>query len=71
MDTETVLQIIERIETAKNFAKEEYQKDFECETNREYKAYVKGQCNALDGVINHLQNYIEAQVSYAENALGE
>jgi hypothetical protein len=34
-------------------------------------AYVTGQCNALDGVINHLQEYIEAQVNYAENALGE
>jgi hypothetical protein len=71
MDTGTVLDIIKRIESASNFAKEEYQEGFECETNREYKAYVKGQCNALDGVINHLQNYIEAQVNYAENTLGE
>jgi len=60
MNKETVLEIIERIETAKNFAKEDYQKDFECETNREYRAYVKGQCNALDGVINHLNNYVKS-----------
>ena len=71
MDASTVIEIIERIQIAKNFAEEEYEKDFQCETNREYKAYIKGQCNALDGIINHLQIYVEHQVSKAEDQLGE
>jgi hypothetical protein len=67
LDTGTVLEILERIEIAKNFAKEDYQEDFMCETNREYKAYVKGQCNALDGILNHLQSFIEGELYSAEN----
>lgn len=71
MDANTVIEIIERIQAAKNFAEKECEKDFQCETNREYKAYVKGQCNALDGILNHLQIYVEHQVNHAEDQLGE
>ena len=67
MDTQTVLEIISRIETAQSFAKEDLDTTFECETTREYRAYVKGQVDALEGVINHLQDYIEARVSAMEN----
>lgn len=70
MDTTTVLEIISRIETAQSFAKEDLDTTFECETTREYRAYVKGQVDALDGVINHLQNYIEGQVSAMETSTG-
>jgi hypothetical protein len=71
MDTTTVMEIISRIETAQSFAKEDLDTTFECETTREYRAYVKGQVDALDGVINHLQKYIEGQLSAAENQTGE
>lgn len=67
LDTGTVLELIERIEIAKNFAKEDYQKDFMCETNREYKAYIKGQYDALDALHNHLQSFIEGELYSAEN----
>lgn len=67
MDTQTVLDIISKIETAQSFAKEDLDTTFECETTREYRAYVKGQVDALEGVINHLQDYIEARVSAMEN----
>ena len=67
MDTTTVLEIISRIETAQSFAKEDLDTAFECETTREYRAYVKGQVYALDGVINHLQKFIEGQLNAEEN----
>lgn len=70
MDTTTVLEIISRIEIAKGFAKEDKTEPFECETTREYRAYVKGQCDALDSILNHLQSFIENQVNAAENSMG-
>ena len=67
MDTTTVLEIISRIEIAKNYAQEDNQEGFECETNREYRAFVKGQCVALESIINHLQSFIEAELPHFIN----
>jgi hypothetical protein len=71
MDTTTMLEIISRIESAKSFAEKSLMTNFEAETTREYRAYVQGQYDALDGVINLLQNFIEGQLSAAENQTGE
>ena len=71
MDTTTVLEIISTIDAAKSFASEDLNTTFECETTREYRAYVKGQCDALEGISNHLQKYIEGQLNALENQTGE
>ena len=70
MDTETLFKIIEMLDATKNFAKEDSQEGFECETNREYRAYVKGQCNALELLSKKLQGYIDNQVAHMETEQG-
>jgi len=70
MDTETLFKIIEMLNATKSFATKEYQEGFECETNREYTAYVNGQCDALNGVINQFQKYIDKQVAQMETEQG-
>ena len=69
MDTETVLKIIEMLNATKSFATKEYQEGFECETNREYTAYVNGQCDALNGVINQFQKYMHSLQNQVENEM--
>ena len=67
MDTKTVIEVISRLEIARNYAKEDDTSEFKCETTREYRAFVKGQRVALDAVINHFQQYVEQQVDGMEN----
>ena len=70
LDTHTVLEIIRSIKTAQRFVEEDLDTTFECETTREYKAYVKGQVDALQDLRNHLQSFIEGQLNVAENNTG-
>lgn len=71
LDFDTVLEIIAKIELvqANLRDKKSYNKSFECETNREYQAYLKGQDDVTQAIINYYQNYIEGLVSQAENNL--
>jgi hypothetical protein len=71
MDIDTLLEVISRIDAAKSFASEELDTTFKSETTREYIAYVKGQHDGLEGISNHLQNYIEAELDKAENTTEE
>jgi len=67
MDLATVLEIKSRIEIAESYAQEDNQEGFECETNREYRAFVKGQCVALESILNHLEHFIEGELHGEEN----
>ena len=69
MNTETVLQIIAMLDNNLASTKDEDIKlyySFSAEENR-----MLGRRNALEDFRDHLQEYIELQVTQAENALGE
>ena len=74
MDTTTILAIIEMIDARNSSDNESYTnllysmyEPYEPET----KSYFRGKCEALDELRNHLQSYIESQVSALENSTGE
>ena len=78
MDTETVLQIIAMLDARiKNILNDVNNEDIEEEAKKSYLEkhidlqYLKGKCEILGELKYHLQEYIEAQVSYAENQTGE
>jgi hypothetical protein len=69
MDTATVLEIIKKIDTQKAFLVNAYE-DVEGQgrpTDEEH----YGAMHALNELQDHLQNYIETQVSAVENQTGE
>ena len=69
MDTGTVLQIIAMLDSNLASTRDEDVKlyySFSPEENR-----MLGRRKALEDFRDHLQEYIEAQVNYAENATGE
>jgi hypothetical protein len=68
MDTKTVLQIIAMLDTRIVIC----EKFFNGETDEAFDTGQEiGKEKALIEFRDYLQEYIEAQVSYAENALGE
>jgi uncharacterized protein YukE len=68
MDTTTVLQIIAMLDTRIAVC----EKFFNGETDEAFDtAQEIGKEKALTEFRDHLQEYIELQVNYAENALGE
>lgn len=73
MDIQTVLTIIEKVETALSYTKEDkdFNKNYACETPEEYKAYLIGQYDTLQATLGHLQSYIEGQLNAAENETRE
>ena len=67
MDTETVFKIISMLDTRLKQLEDELNSEEEdCDV-----AYVSGAMYNLRELRDHLQMYIEKQVSYAENLLGE
>ena len=73
MDTKTVLDIIERAATALGYTKadKDFNENFVCETIEEYKAYLMGQHDTFQAIIDNLQSYIEGQLNAAENSTPE
>jgi hypothetical protein len=67
MDTSTVLTIIEMIDIAHTNLDEHLN---EQSTNADME-YLLGGMHQLSGLRNHLQEYIESQVSALENSAGE
>jgi hypothetical protein len=73
MDTTTVLEIIEMIKTRYEAYDDLYEnmKSLPLSVNGMQSAKYACKCNALHELINHLESYIEAQLSAAENSTGE
>jgi hypothetical protein len=78
MDTETVLNIIAMLDARfENIINDVMNEDIEEEAKKSYLEknidlqYLKGKCEILGELTHHLQEYIELQVTQAENALGE
>ena len=67
MDTTTVLEIIKMID-AGIFNLDNLLHDTERNVSDDY---LKGGMHQLSGLKNHLQDYIEQQLSAAENSTGE
>lgn len=72
LDTDTVLDVINRVELAISYIKrdKEFNENFFAETTKEYAAYLMGQYDALKSISDCYQGYIEGLVSQAENQLG-
>lgn len=64
MDIATLLEITTLVEIAEANGKEspDYKRDFECETTREYQAYIKGQQDALQATIGQLKSFVEDEL---------
>jgi hypothetical protein len=73
MDTQTVLDIIERVEIALACTKadKDFNENFACGTKEEYKAYLMGQYDTLQATLGHFQSFIEGQLNAAENSTPE
>lgn len=78
MDTETVLKIIAMLDAKfKSILDDVRNEDIKEEAKKSYLEkhielqYLLGKCAILGELQGHLEEYIEAQVNQAENALGE
>jgi hypothetical protein len=69
MDTNTVLQIIEKLDAFIESSNRVLNSDYPFD--RELFIYEEGRKSSIESFKDHLQEYIELQVTQAENALGE